>query len=168
MKKRIALVLGVVALAGVALTTAFYVRAQGRAGWQGRDGWHGRGGRPSIERIVDHIVDHIGTRLDLTTEQKAQVNSIIAAERTNVEPLFAQLKTNWQQMRAATAGRQFNEEQVRALAANQAQTITELLVVKERVKAKVYAVLTPEQRTKADAMLERFESRFGRGFANRS
>jgi Spy/CpxP family protein refolding chaperone len=164
MKKRIALVLGVVALAGVALTTAFYVRAQGRSGWQGGDGWHGRGGRPSIERIVDHI----GDRLDLTTEQRAQVNSIIAAERTNVEPMFAQLKANWQQMRAATAGGQFNEEQVRGLAANQAQTITELLIAKERVKAKVYAVLTPEQRTKADAMLDRFESRFDRGFANRS
>ena len=71
-------------------------------------------------------------------------------------------------MRTATAGGQFNEEQIRALAANQAQTITELLVVKERVKAKVYAVLTPEQRTKVDAMLERFESRFGGRFANRS
>lgn len=157
--------LGVVVLAVVALTTtAIYVGAQGLMGWQGRDGWHGRGGRPSIERIVDRI----GSRLDLTTEQKAQVNSIIAAERTNVEPLFAQLKTNWQQMRTATAGGQFNEEQVRALAANQAQTITELLVVKERVTAKVYAVLTPEQRTKADAMLERFESRFGGAVGNKS
>lgn len=77
MKKRIALVLGVVALAGVALTAAFYVRAQGTSSWQGRGGWHGRGGRPSIERIVDHI----GNRLDLTSEQKAQVNSVIAAER---------------------------------------------------------------------------------------
>ena len=71
-------------------------------------------------------------------------------------------------MRTATAGGQFNEEQVRSLAANQAQTITELLVAKERVKAKVYAVLTPEQRKQADTMLERFESRFERGFANKS
>lgn len=164
-RKALALSLGVVAVAVAVLATmAVYVRAQGRMGWQAGDGWHGRGGRPSIERIVDRI----GNRLDLTAEQKTQVNSIIAAERTNVEPLFAQLRTNWQQMRAATAGGQFNDEQVRALAANQAQTITELLVAKERVKAKVYAVLTPEQRTKADAMLERFESRFERGFASRS
>jgi periplasmic protein CpxP/Spy len=164
MRKSIALVLGVVALVGIALTTVLYVRAQGGSGWHGRAGWHGRGGPPSIERIVDHI----GHRLDLTTEQKNQVNSIIAAERPNVETLFAQLKTNWQQMRTTTAGGQFNEEQVRALAANQAQTITELIVAKERVKSKVYAVLTPEQRTKADQMLEHFESRFGRGFGKKS
>jgi periplasmic protein CpxP/Spy len=162
MNRRMALSLGIVALVGVALATALYVSAQGQMGWQGRDGWHHGGGRPSIERIVDRI----SSRLDLTTEQKAQVNSIIDAERTTVEPLFAGLATNWQQMRAATKGGQFNEEQVRALAANQAQTITELIVAKERVKAKVYAVLTPEQRTKADEMLERFESRLGGGFAN--
>lgn len=164
MRKSIALVLGVVALVGIALTTVLYVRAQGGPGWHGRAGWHGRGGPPSIERIVDQI----GNRLDLTTEQKTQVNSIIAAERPNVETLFAQLKTNWQQMRTATAGGQFNEEQVRALAANQAQTITELIVAKERVKSKVYEVLTSEQRTKADQMLEHFESRFGKGFGKKS
>jgi periplasmic protein CpxP/Spy len=165
MKRTMLISLGVAALAVVALAaTAVYVGAQGRMGWHGRDGWQGRGGRPSIE----HVVDRIGSRLDLTAEQKAQVNAIIAAERTNVEPLFAQLRTNWQQMRAATTGGQFNEEQVRTLAASQAQTITELIVAKERVKAKVYAVLTPEQRAKADEMLERLESRFGRGFADRS
>lgn len=160
MKKRLALSLGVVALAA----TAVYVGAQGRTGWHGREGWHGRGGRPSIEFIVDRI----GDRLDLAADQKAEVNSIIAAERTNVEPLFARLAANWQQMREVTAGAQFNEEQVRLLAANQAQTITELIVAKERVKAKVYAVLTPEQRTKADQMLERLESRFSGRFADRS
>ncbi len=165
MKKRLTLSLGVVVLAVVALAaTAVYVGAQGRMGWHGRDGWHGRGGRPSIERIVDHI----GSRLDLTGDQKAQVNTIIAAERTNVEPLLTQLAANWQQMRAATTGGQFNEEQVRALAASQAQTITELIVVKERVKAKVYAVLTLEQRTKADQMHEQMESHFGGRFTNGS
>ncbi len=165
MKERLTLSLGVVVLAVVALAaTAVYVGAQGRMGWHGRDGWHGRGERPSIERIVDHI----GSRLDLTADQKAQVNTIIAAEHTNVEPLFVQLAANWQQMRAATTGGQFDEEQVRALATSQAQTITELIVVKERVKAKVYAVLTPEQRTKADQMHEQMESRFGGRFANGS
>ena len=139
------------------LATASYVRGQARMEW------HGRGGRPPIERIVDHI----GNRLDLTAEQKTQVNSIIAAERANVEPLFAKLSANWQKMRTETAGGQFHEEQVRALAAEQAQTITELIVAKERVQAKVYAALTPEQRAKTDQMLERMESRFGGGFAGR-
>ena len=164
MMKRTALILGVVVLVAVSLTAALYVSAQGRMGWQGRHGWHGRGGPPSIERIVDRI----GSRLDLTADQKTQVNSIIAAERQNVAPLFDQLRTDWQRMREATAGGQFNEEQVRAIAANQTQTITELLVAKERVKSKIYAVLTPEQRKEADAMLEHFHSRFGKGFASKS
>ena len=157
MRKRIILGLGIVALAVVAAT--FQARAQGN-GW-GRCG--GLGG-PSVERIVERVSD----RLDLNDAQKAQVNSIIAAERPRVEALFAQLGEGHRQMRAATANGQFNEEQVQQLAAQQAQTLTELFVAKERVKANVYQVLTPEQRTKADQMLDRMESRFGGRFAHKS
>lgn len=159
MRKRVVLSLGVAALAIVVLAgvAAVYARAQG-----GGRGW--RGGRPSIERIVDRV----GRRLDLTADQKTQVNSILTAERANVEPLFAQFATNWRQMRETTKGGQFDEAQVRAVADSQARTVAEMIVVKERVKSKVYAVLTPEQRAKADAIIERMESRFEKGFASRS
>ena len=52
------------------------------------------------------------------------------------------------QLDAATANGQFDEAQVRALAGQQAQTMTELIVEHKRVDAKIYSVLTQEQRAR--------------------
>ena len=74
-------------------------------------------------------------------------------------PLMAQAAKNRQQLHEATANGKFDEAQVRTIAAQQAQTMSELIVAKERVKAKIYnEVLTPEQRSKADQMLQRIQS----------
>ncbi len=117
--------------------------------------------------FADRIVARITKQLDLTDAQQAKVKSILAAERQNVAPLFAQAVKNRQQLREATANGKFDEAQVRSLAAQQAQTMTELIVARERVKAKIYnEVLTPEQKTKADQLMQRME-RMGGHFRGR-
>ena len=107
----------------------------------------------------------IARKLDLSEAQKTQIQSLIQAERPNFQPLVKQLAANHQQMLVATRGGNFDEAQVRTLANQQAQTLAELMVVRERVIAKVYStVLTPDQKTKADAlrqhMLDRMSQRF--------
>ncbi len=145
MKRRILIIAGLVALV---LTGSVYAVVR-----------HAKANRnlPFAERIAAHIA----RRLDLTDTQQAKVRSILEAERQNVAPLFAQAAKNRQQLHEATANGKFDEAQVRAIAAQQAQTMTELIVAKERVKAKIYnEVLTPEQRTKADQLMQRMEGHF--------
>ena len=118
---------------------------------------HQRANRPIIDRIVSRMTRH----LELTDAQQTQVKSILEAERSKVAPLFAEAAKNRQQLHESTAGGKFDEAQVRTLAAQQAQTMTEMIVEKERVKARIYnEVLTAEQRTKADQLLERMHARF--------
>jgi Spy/CpxP family protein refolding chaperone len=118
---------------------------------------HERANRPIINRIVNRIT----RQLDLTDAQQTQVKSILEAERARVGPLLAEAARNRQQLHESTASGKFDEAQVRSLAARQAQTMTEMMVEKERVKARIYnEVLTAEQRTKADQLIERMHARF--------
>jgi hypothetical protein len=56
-----------------------------------------------------------------------------------------------------------DESKVQEIAARQGTTITKLLVEKEQLKSKIYTtVLSPEQRTKADALQEQWHSRLDR------
>lgn len=121
--------------------------------------------RPFTERIVGHLT----RQLQLTDAQQSQVKSILEAQRQSVGPLFEQAARNRQQLREATANGKFEEAQVRTIAAQQAQTMTELIVAKEKVKAQIYnEVLTAEQRVKADQLLKHMDDRFGRGFRKRT
>jgi Spy/CpxP family protein refolding chaperone len=93
-------------------------------------------------------------RLNLTDDQKNQILSILADERSSLKPLIQQLKAGKEQLRSLTADGTFNEDQVRAFATQQAGTIADLIVVKQRVKSKVFGVLTPDQRAEARKMLD--------------
>ena len=144
MKRRILIIAGLVAL--VLTGSVYAVR-------------HARGNRNLS--FTERIAARIARRLDLTYTQQAKVKSILEAERQNVAPLFAQAAKNRQQLHEATANGKFDEAQVRTIAAQQGQTMTELIVARERVKSKIYNdVLTPEQRTKADELMQRMEGHF--------
>jgi Spy/CpxP family protein refolding chaperone len=74
-----------------------------------------------------------------------------------MKPLVLKLKAGREQLCALPKG-QFDEAKVRAIAKGQADIITELIVDKERMKSRIYAVLTPEQRTKVEQMREKWKS----------
>jgi len=103
--------------------------------------------------MFGHHMGWIARKLDLSDAQKTQVQALIQAERPNFQPLVQQLAANHQQMLTATRGGTFDEAQVRTLANQQAQTLAQLMVIRERIIAKAYnTVLTPDQKTKADAL----------------
>ena len=84
--------------------------------------------------------------------------SIRLEERAKMKPLVQKLKAGRDQLRALSKG-QFDEAKVRAIAKGQADIRTELIVEKQRMKSRLYAVLTPEQRAKVEQMLEKWKSR---------
>lgn len=164
MKNRIAIAISIIILA--AAGTVYAVKGHGSLGGFSAASAQesflldaGEGRHPFARRIMARIADHLG----LTDAQKTEIKSIISAERPTVEPLVRQLAATRKQLRNVSKDGKFDEAQVRGLASQQAQTITELIVAKERVKSKIYNVLTPEQRTKADKMRTRFESRVRAG-----
>jgi Spy/CpxP family protein refolding chaperone len=115
--------------------------------------------RPFVERVVGRM----SRDLDLSDAQRAQVKAILESERASVAPLLNDAARNRQELRESTAGGKFDETQVRTLASRQAESMTEMIVARERVKARIYnEVLTPEQRAKADQLFARLDGfRFG-------
>jgi Spy/CpxP family protein refolding chaperone len=146
-------ILGIVAV--VALAGALAVS---QAAAHHRHVGMGDGFGPSPEHIVAFMTD----TLDLTDVQQTQAKAILDKEKANFEPLMQQLADGHKQMRALEEGSTFDEAAVRSLATQHAQTITELIVTKARVKSELFAILTPDQKAKATRIMSRHEDRMMR------
>jgi Spy/CpxP family protein refolding chaperone len=114
---------------------------RGRFGRHGaRFGKHGRGGM-------------FGRGLDLTDEQRTQVRTIVEGERAKTATLREQLAANHTATREATKAGRFDEAQIRALAQERANIMTELAVSRARIQASIYnSVLTADQKAKLEQM----------------
>jgi Spy/CpxP family protein refolding chaperone len=105
-----------------------------------------------------HMLGFMTDYLDLTDAQQAQVKDILAKEKPNIQPLLDQLKQSHQEMMALETGGTFDantEAKVRAVAAQQAQTMTELMVQKARIHSELFQLLTPDQKAKAIKLMNR-------------
>jgi protein CpxP len=109
-----------------------------------------------------HILNYYTDVLDLTDAQQAQMKSIMTKEKPTIQPLMEQLKQAHQQMRQLEQSGTFDEAKVRAVAAQQAQTMTDLIVEKARAKSEMMQVLTADQKAK----LQKIESRHAQRMTN--
>lgn len=135
---------------------------------QKRDGGSGVGGRG--ERHFGpppFTLEKIAGELGLSDEQRAQIKQILETEKTKFQALTETARSTHDQLKDLGTDGVFNEEQVNQLASQQAETTRRLIVEKERTKAAVFAVLTPEQRTKAAALKNKFEEKRRGGFGKR-
>jgi Spy/CpxP family protein refolding chaperone len=119
---------------------------------------HFRGG------FAAHMLGFYADYLDLTDAQQAQAKDILAKEKPTVRPLMQQLAQAHQQMRQLEQAGTFDEAKVRALATQQSQTMTELIVQKARIKSELVALLTPEQKNKLAKFEARRQARFQKHF----
>ena len=111
----------------------------------------------------EEMLEHISRELSLTDAQKAQAKAIMEAGRATSEERHAKLEEIHKQIQAATANGQFDEATVRPLANQQAQLMADEMVDHLQMHSKLYSLLTPEQRTKADAMMKEHGGPGGRG-----
>jgi Spy/CpxP family protein refolding chaperone len=119
----------------------------------------GPGQRDNDQPFLRRFLARIGSYLDLTEAQRAQLKVILETERPKLQPLVIQAVITHKAIVEATKTGEFNEAQIRVLATQQGQTVANLIVEKERVKTQIYQVLTPEQRTKLEQLRQRFETR---------
>jgi periplasmic protein CpxP/Spy len=102
--------------------------------------------------------------LDLTDAQRAQMKDIMTKEKPTIKPLMKQLAQSHQQLRQLESTGTFDEAKVRAIATQQAQTMTELTVQKARIKSEMMQVLTPDQKDKMAKFEARRQARFQKRF----
>lgn len=134
------------------VTAILLVMAAGMAGTVLAQG-PGRDFGPGFGRHGGWMLHYMAKELNLTADQQAQIKSIMQAERTKVQPLMQQLRQN-EQAQNATINGSFDEAQARAFANKQTQIMSDLIVEKQRTKSQIYAVLTPEQRQKAQQLMQ--------------
>ena len=95
----------------------------------------------------------LSTYLGLTDSQKTQAKEIFEAARAQAKPIAAQLKQGRKAVRdAVKAGKP--DAELDALAAQQGALMGQLAAIRAKSHAKMYALLTPEQRDKLDKLGE--------------
>ncbi|PLX82817.1 MAG: hypothetical protein C0617_13165 [Desulfuromonas sp.] len=107
----------------------------------GRYGERGRG--------PGHRIEAMAEVLELSEEQQAQIEAVMAAEREATEPYREQMRQTREELRETMQDGAFDEARIRALAARQAAAKTEMIVSKARTHSKIFAFLTPEQQVLA-------------------
>lgn len=111
------------------------------------------------------LMGMIGTAIGLTDAQKAEIKSIFETARTNNASLREEMKASREAEKAAVkAGK--SDAELAQLAASYSQLHTRLHTVRLQTEAKVYKVLTPEQREKADKLKEEMEGRMAGRFGH--
>lgn len=140
----------------IVAVAAALVLAVGAFAAQGMHGHHGPMGESPFG---GHMLGFFSDYLDLTSAQQEQIKSIMQKEKPAIQPLFQQMAQFHSQMRQLEDSSAFDEAKVRALAAQQSQVMTEMIVQKARIKSEMLQVLTPEQKTKLAQLEAKHEQR---------
>ena len=95
--------------------------------------------------------------LNLATAQKQQAKTIFGDARQKAEPIRQEMRQNREALYAAVKAN--NTSQIERLSSHQGELQGKALAIRSEARAKFYAILTPEQRTKADQMHQQMQSR---------
>ncbi len=152
MKKSLAALFAVimfVAVLGIIPTQA--VEPGQKADFSKWDGHHRRKHFRSLFRI--------GEELGLSDAQRQEMRALVQEERDVMKPLHKQLHEQRMAIRQSSEPGKFDEVKARAFASEQAKVLAEIIVARERLRAKLYNVLTPEQQQKFEQMKKDFQER---------
>ena len=96
-------------------------------------------------------------QLNLTDDQKGKVKEIFEANKGTAQPLMEQLKANHEKIAALNGS---DEAQLQTLAKQQGDLMAQMIIEREHVKSQVFAILTDEQKAKAEQMRDQMKQRF--------
>jgi protein CpxP len=105
------------------------------------------------------MFDRIAAQLNLTDDQKQQAHSILQVARESAQPIAQQLKQNRLALHdAIKAGKP--DAGIDQLAATNGNLVGQVTAIRTKAFAKIYALLTSEQRTKADQLADHVRGMF--------
>jgi len=119
-------------------------------------GPHGPFGRfgPFDFLAAHHALHELG----LTDEQKTQIKGILRSHRQEFHGSVERLRSAHEAVRQLSGQDAIDEDAIRERVREAAGPLGDLAVLHARVRREIGAVLTPEQREKAESLLEQFWS----------
>jgi Spy/CpxP family protein refolding chaperone len=85
--------------------------------------------------------------LDLSDAQVASIKQVLVEERPTLQALAQKHSEQREQLKALG---NFDEAKVRTFAQNNTETYVQFVVEREKIRSRIYAVLTPAQQQKVD------------------
>ncbi len=117
-----------------------------------RVGMHGmHGDAMTSEHAQSFLTDY----LSLNEAQQGQLKDILAKEKPTLDSLSQQMKQGHEALKQLETSGTFDEAKVRAVASQQAQTMTDLIVEKARIHSALFQILTPDQKTKMTQLMDK-------------
>lgn len=135
------------------LTVFAVVRAEtrGRYGWCGHR-WHHLG-----------PANYLAHELKLSDAQKAQIRTLLQAERPVFSAHIHEFLAENKEMNAIAANANPDQNEVQKIADREANTIATMLMEKAHLQSKIYfTILNSDQRAKADELQKKWGSRLDR------
>lgn len=93
-------------------------------------------------------VDRMAKKLDLSDDQRTQIEGIMAASKQQMKDQHDKLRANRKQLRSLTMQNTLDEAALRKLADAQGDLKADMIVLRAQQRAKIGDVLTKEQRAK--------------------
>lgn len=140
-----ALVVSTLGLAGLASAKPFGEGSGGERGDHFAESRHQHGDR-------EFNLDRMAKRLNLSNEQRSQIERIIAASRGQMSVLRTKLLSNREQLSQMMQQSPLDEAAVRSLADAHGDLKADKVVLLAQQRAKINEVLTDEQRAKLAEM----------------
>jgi len=96
------------------------------------------------------MLSHMTRQLGLSEDQQTKVMLILASDREKSVPLLQKLREQYKQLQTAIKAEPWDEAAIRPIAAKLSQAEIELTVSRARVRSRINALLTPEQKTRVE------------------
>ena len=98
--------------------------------------------------LLGKFFQRLAARLELTADQRSQIEPILESEREHLKPLLTSLQDARINLRAVIHADGANETSVRAASAKVASAEADLAVERLKISGKIAPILTAEQRQK--------------------
>jgi len=150
-----------VRLAGAGLLAGGLLLAQGLGAGMGRGQRAGMAADPAQRAARQQkMQDFLATALNLTDDQKAQAQQIAADAQAQMKVLAPQMRdVRLAVSNAIKSGA--DDATLSSLAAQEGDLAGKAAAIRIKAMAKFYALLTPDQRDKADKMRGQLQGMFG-------
>ena len=113
--------------------------------------------QPAIPHDGSFAIRFVEHRLNMNAAQCEQVKAVLQQERGALQTTHTNLAAERNEMAAASSNG-FDEARTLAIAAKYAEANTAAIVEREKLRAELFAILTPEQKQKVQQMRERFSA----------
>jgi len=117
----------------------------------------------SRQRRSDFMVQHLTNQLNLTSDQQTRVRKIFVDSRKNSEAIMPKIREEHEALTSAV--KSGNDHEIDRILQQNSQVNADFEANHVKAMAKVYQLLTPEQKTRFDQMDSRWFSRERHGAA---